>query len=59
MEYTSKALKPQPTFEMRCEPQKTVLEREVRYYRCPSLINDQLLRRARRKGEEEGTQNIF
>ena len=37
---------------MRCEPQETVIEREVRYYRCPSLINDQLLRRARRKEED-------
>jgi len=51
MGYTSKGIKPQPTFEMRCESQEIVIEREVRYHRCPSLINDQPLRRASRTHE--------
>jgi len=36
---------------MGCEPQETVIEWEVRYYRCSPLINNQLLRRARRTHE--------
>ena len=41
---------------MRCEPQGTVIEREVRYYRYPSSNNDRLLRNGK---EEGGHTNIF
>ena len=36
---------------MRCEPQETVIliEGEVRYYHCPSLFHNQLIRRVRRE----------